>query len=113
MTDIVKLTFTCREQDISHWKGISELLAQGKSGVFLQDMLDELAPNAGDLLEELFEKVGPSEFYAEYYKQDNTHFMIALLAGNNGAFVAKEMRRLLKALPVTKTRVTQSCDDAL
>ncbi|GAA5219036.1 hypothetical protein ACFSJ3_16915 [Corallincola platygyrae] len=113
MTDIVKIVFFCQEQDIATWQKISELLSQGKSGMMLQDFLDKLAPDAGDLLDDLFEEVDPSELYAEYTEQNENQFMFVLMAGSDGDFVASEFRKLFKALPVTNTRVAVGCDDAM
>lgn len=112
MSDIVKLQFSVKTNQVSLWSSICTLLAEGGSGANLQDLFDELQAGAGDLLDEFFDEFDSEQLYAEAWHQEANRFEIELLAGGFGEDLIEALEPIFLQLPVENYIAHLDCDDA-
>ena len=71
MSNTVRVEFTIQAEHIDQWEAIAEALCRGPAGVEVQEMLDQLAPGSGELVE-----AGPCAEVIDAPKQDYTRRLV-------------------------------------
>ena len=122
MSNTVRVEFTIQAEHIDQWEAIAEALCRGPAGVEVQEMLDQLAPGSGELVEAIYEywneddpdadeTDNPLTLEASGYQLVQQHMLLALSVDwwFEEEFIDL-LQPLLTKLPISEIRIKGSMD---
>lgn len=122
MSNTVWVEFTIQAEHIAQWKAIGDALCRGPAGAQVQEMLDKLAPDSGELVEAIYEywneedpdadeTDNPLTLEASGYQLEQLHMVLALRVDwwFEEEFI-ELLQPLLSRLPITESHIKGSMD---
>jgi len=122
MSNTVRVEFTIQAEHIVQWKTIGDALCRGPAGAQVQEMLDKLAPDSGELVEAIYEywneedpdadeTDNPLTLEASGYQLEQLHMVLALSVDwwFEEEFI-ELLQPLLNKLPISEIRIKGSMD---